>query len=240
MNDDILTLYYYNDGLSDRERRRVADALAADPALALRYRVLCRELEDFAVGAPSPPAHVRRRWHEALDRAADAEAKARMPVVPAWSLLLGAAVTVALALGIGIGVLLGTNDETAAPDIAAPILDTRQREADVASPFVRSLKVHLRESGQGLSAFAAADAGQRTGLIMKMIEQNRLYEAAAMQNGADDLARVLRAFEQVLVQLAAEDITPVEAEALQSRLLFELNVVLTKLTRQTSEQYESI
>lgn len=239
MNDDLLILYYYDDGLSDRERRRVAEALAADPALARRYQMLCREFAGMEFDAPPPPAHVERRWHEALDRAADAEAKPHNRV-PAWSLMLAAAVTVALALGIGIGVLLGTNDETAVPDLGDTITDARPPEAAIGSSFARSMKVHLRESGQGLSAFGAADAAQRASLIGKMIEQNRLYEAAAMQNGADDLARVLRAFEPVLVQLAAEDITPAEAEALQARLQFELNVVLTKLTRQTSEQYESI
>jgi anti-sigma factor RsiW len=43
MNDETLTLYYY-DELNAAERREVEAALAADAALAERYRVLREEL----------------------------------------------------------------------------------------------------------------------------------------------------------------------------------------------------
>ena len=75
---------------------------------------------------------------------------------------------------------------------------------------------------------------------MNIIAQNRLYEKVAEQNDSQSLARVLRAFELVLVQLAADDITPQEAKDLQAKLLFELNVVLTKLARDPSDEPLSI
>ena len=106
--------------------------------------------------------------------------------------------------------------------------------------FVRGLQVHLRESEQGLSATPFSATADRTLLITDIIEQNRRYEKVAQQNDSHGLARVLRAFDLVLVQLAAEDITPEEAEALQAKLLFELNVVLTKLSRDTSDEALSI
>jgi hypothetical protein len=37
------------------------------------------------------------------------------------------------------------------------------------------------------------------------------------------------------MRLAAEDVTAEESEALRAQLAFELNVMLTKLTRETSE-----
>ena len=57
-------------------------------------------------------------------------------------------------------------------------------------------------------------AADRNVLIRNIIEQNRLFELAAEQNDSANLARVLRAFELVLMQLAAEDISPEDAEAL--------------------------
>jgi len=46
--------------------------------------------------------------------------------------------------------------------------------------------------------------------------------------------------ELVLVQLAAEDISTEDAEALRAKLLFELNVMLTKLSRDSSDEPQSI
>ena len=81
---------------------------------------------------------------------------------------------------------------------------------------------------------------ERARLIVDMIEQNRLFEKAAEQNDSADLARVLRAFDLVLLQLASEDIDEEEAEALRTKLIFELNVVLTKLSLGSSDEQQSI
>jgi hypothetical protein len=51
---------------------------------------------------------------------------------------------------------------------------------------------------------------------------------------------VLRAFEPILVRLAAEDLSPEEAQRLQAQLVFELNVMLTKMNRTPSDRSESI
>jgi DNA-binding FadR family transcriptional regulator len=76
-------------------------------------------------------------------------------------------------------------------------------------------------------------------LILQIIEQNRLFERAAEQNNSQSLARVLRAFEPILLRLAADDIAPEDAEALRAQLAFELNVMLTKLSRDTSKETQS-
>ena len=76
-------------------------------------------------------------------------------------------------------------------------------------------------------------------LVLRLIEQNRLFETAAEKNNAPQLARVLRAFEPILLRLAATDIAPEDAEALRAQLSFELNVMLTKLAKQSSDETHS-
>jgi len=106
--------------------------------------------------------------------------------------------------------------------------------------FERGLEVHLQQSSQKLVDLPTDTDEQRAMLIMRMVQENRSFEAAAERNGAGDLARVLRAFEPILMQLASQDITPAEARALQAQLTFELNVMLTKLGRNTSEGSDPI
>ena len=50
---------------------------------------------------------------------------------------------------------------------------------------------------------------------------------------------MLRAFEPILLKLASDDITPLEAEALRAQLTFELNVVLTKISRGSSNKTQT-
>jgi hypothetical protein len=234
MNDDTLTLYYYNDGLSNRERQAVAHALATNDEVAARYQALCRELEQFEdPSAPRPPADMVQRWHDSLDRAAGMETRQK-PAVHSWSFLLGAAVTAALAIGVGIGFFLAGDD----PQVV-PVIEEIVASGDTgSSAFTRGLQVHFRDSEQGL--LALDDSEDRAALILDIIEQNKRFERAAEQNDADDIARVLRAFDLVLVKLAAEDISDEDAEALRAKLLFELNVMLTKLSRETSDGQQSI
>lgn len=81
-----------------------------------------------------------------------------------------------------------------------------------------------------------ADAdGTRSLLIADIVEQNRAFEHAAERNNAQDVARVLRAFEPILLRLASDDIAPDDAESLRRQLSFELNVMLTKLSSRTSK-----
>jgi hypothetical protein len=126
------------------------------------------------------------------------------------------------------------------------ILDAHQGPALVASTaqpgavpaaFTRGLQVHLRDSQKQIANLG--DETDRTTLVLQLIGQNRMYELAADNNGAPRLARVLRAFEPILLQLAATDIAPEDAEALRAQLAFELNVMLTKLARESSNDAQT-
>jgi hypothetical protein len=246
MNDEQLILYYYADGLSQTERRRIEAALAADPALQSRYDALRRELDGFgdaSADAPAAPEHLVARWHASIDRAAQLERQAeRRPakILHLASFGWGAAITAALALGIGIGVYIPSrNDADPAIDPLPAIVELAP-SATAADAFTRGLQAHFRESRQNIGGLPVEDNEARRQLILHIVQQNRLFARAATENQSPELSRVLRAFEPILVRLADEDLAPEEAQRLQAQLLFELNVMLTKMNRSPSDRSESI
>lgn len=190
------------------------------------------------------PEDMLQRFHDTIDRAAQLE-RGREPSRGArfhmTSFFWGAAITAALAVGVGIGFWIAGDEQAPGNDVPL-IVDTGPAPAagqasNVA--FTRSVQNHFRQSERDLSQLPVDDEADRMLLIMRIIEQNRWFEKAAAQNDSDDLARVLRAFEPILVRLAANDIEPEEAEALRSKLSFELNVMLTKLSLETSDKPET-
>lgn len=183
------------------------------------------------------PAPAVQQWHDSIDQAAALE-RGRCSEEPhRWhpsSFFWGMAVSAALALGITIAFLMtGATNDLESPQIAA--IDT---QADlIPTAFTRGLQVHLRDSREQLANMETAD--DTTLLVLSIIEQNRLFEIVADKNNAPKLARVLRAFEPILLRIAATDIAPEDAEALRAQLTFELNVMITKLARESSDETHS-
>jgi hypothetical protein len=239
MNDDILTLYYYKDGLAESELLQVQSALEKDAALRARYEQLCKDLARLdAPDTVSIPADVTARWHDSIDRAARLERQRQQPagrVLHTPSFAWGTVVTAALVVGIGLGFYLSEHRGPEPPIDPGMVVDVTPEMHSPSVAFARGLQVHLRESRQELAALPPDAGEERAMLIMHMIQQNRLFERAAEQSDAGDLARVLRAFEPILMRLAANDMAPEDAEALQAQLAFELNVMLTKLGKNASE-----
>ena len=186
------------------------------------------------------PPHVEQQWHDAIDEVAALErgrSAERRGDRNSSSFFLGAAITAALAIGIGLGFLMSGRD-SADIDSGMPTIANDMTRSDVIpAAFTRGLQVHLRDSQQAI-ANLDGDANT-TMLVLQIIEQNRLFESAADRNDAHKLARVLRAFEPILLQLAATDIAPEDAEALRAQLSFELNVMLTKLANESSDKSHS-
>jgi hypothetical protein len=239
MTEDKLLLYYYGE-LSADERAGVEAAFVADPALAARYESLRVELADWRDAPLTPaPESEKRRWRTSIDRLAresNRKQGSRYKGPRAWMLGIAAAMTTALVAGIFIGTILV---EDPVPVIApGPTL----AGAEVAAPsvvpvsFTRGLQLHLKDSQSDLSRIAQDDDANRILLTLQLIEQNRLFERAATQNNAPNLARVLRAFEPILLRLASDDIAPEDMEALRRQLAFELKVVLTKLEAAPSKE----
>jgi len=239
MNDDTLLLYYYDDGLSIQERRDVEAAIAADESVRARYEELRLQLELLDIGSNvAAPTHMVQRWHDSIDRAAQREhvpVRSKSSPFNAMSFFWGAAVSAALAVGIGIGVIMSGSPVAVefAPTVA---LVDPETSSIVPGAFARGMQVHLRDTQRNIVALSGDSREDRTLLVMRIIQQNRLFERAAEQNDSAGLARVLRAFEPILLRLAADDIAPEDADALRRQLEFELNVMLTKLERDTSKE----
>ena len=238
ITEDTLTLYFYDDGLTDRECSEVEFALRTDTDLKGRYDHLCRQLESLqAPESPAAPPHLTARWHDSIDRAARQEASTLKSVktrpLPFLSFAWSGAMAAALALGVAIGVFMAGNG-TAPPVEGLPV-EVSQASVVPAS-FTRGLRVHLQESQWEIAGLPEESSTEAAILLMQIIEQNRLFERAAKNNNATKVARVLRAFEPILLRLASDDIAPEDAEALRAQLAFELNVMLTKLAQDTSKE----
>lgn len=236
ISEENLTLYYYDDGLTPAERNEISTALESDAVLAARYAALQRELEPWSDPETLPaPSHLKQRWLDSIDQAARSErASEHNPERPLnfMSFIWGAALTAALALGIGIALFPGDEaiDEISIDDMTA---GTQPLPGTPAS-FTRGLQVHLRESQWNIASLNDDAPIDRSLLLMQIIDQNRMFERSANQNNAPNVARLLRAFEPILLRLASDDIAPADAEALRSQLAFELNVMLTKIANDTS------
>ena len=187
---------------------------------------------DYSHGAP---AHVVRQWHAAIDAAAALEEQRTRPprrLLHFGSFFWGMAASAALALAAVVFLaLLPVQDD------APPVLVADNRSATHPAAFSRGLATHLRDSRRQLVTLDS-DTDRAT-LVLQLIEQNRLFEKAAEQNDEQNLARVLRAFEPVLLRLAATDIAPEDAADLREQLAFELNVMLTKLAKHASDTTHS-
>ena len=229
MNEDTLILYYYNDGLTEQERQEVETAINNDPETAARYDALCREMNELSeADAPAVPTHTVERWHAAIDTAARQSNVRELPQKRSFnpmSFAWGAAIAAAIVLGVTIN-MRGTESVVVEP-------------AGASDAFTRGVQVHFRDTYSDLTSLPIESDDERTTLVLQLIDQNRLFERAAEQNNSDDLARVLRAFEPILIRLAADDITPEEAERLRGKLALELNVMLTKLSRDTSNEADT-
>lgn len=237
MNDDTLILYYYKDGLSAAELRAMERELERDPALAERYRCLAHELDGLANPPDLPtPEGLEYRLQSTLARAARLEQEDKPATnrwLHHWSFLAGAGVTAALALGIGIGAWL-TASPGSQPVESLPLTAQQSPQWSPAA-FERGLQTYFRTSRNELAGLGNSPNGERTTLANALLQQNNLYAQLARQNGAPELARVLRSFEPILAQLAREDLSDEDVKALRAQLEFELSVMLTKIARGSSQ-----
>ena len=99
--------------------------------------------------------------------------------------------------------------------------------------------MHLRDSQQHILSLPSA-GGNSAALIGDIVAQNRLFARAARDTGSQDLARLLRALEPVLLELADDNVSPEQATALRAQLAFELNVMLGRLRRNDLPEPQAI
>ena len=223
MNDETLVQLYYRDGLDADELARLEAAVEADASLRARFATLRAELDGIARIAPEPaPARARAAWHAALEQAARAPRPAARTAPPAfgWPAGLAAAVLVGIAVGITVGVQIDEAPPPGAPRVAA--VDERR-------PLVeRGLAQHLRAGRVELARFGDSPEPGRDEVLRGLLEQNRLQQRVAEAAEAEDLVRLLRAFELALLRL---DRDGGDTARLLARLDSEFQTTLQRLDR---------
>ena len=236
ISDEELLLYHYGDGLDDAERGRIAQALNADPDLAIRQRGLVAQL-DAAAATPNVrvPAEVHQRWQASLERvqrvvaAPATEKKSSGPWFGDLGWRSGAAVfgVLLLAGSLGLGLYGNRGGSLNLPvQIAAG--------TDDALRYERGLQWHLASTERQLAGLDAASGEERTRLIDKVIAQNHLYALAADRANEARLARVLRSFTPILESLTDDHAGKSDFEGGLAQLNFELKVMQARLATATS------
>ena len=225
ITDGELVLFHYRDGLDAARQEQIADALALDAALSARYALLQATLDASELDpAPEPSAAFSRRLQQHV--AALAEAPVTQHGVqpnPARAaggrgfgrrrLLRRSAAAAAAVLLLAVGFYGGRVSTPSAPldTVAAmPALDAQ-------GIYRATLARHLGSTQQALltavnsepEAFGEGNAQ----LAAALIDNNRLYLAAAEASGDRRLAELLRALEPVLIELA----NPADANDIQVR-----------------------
>ena len=104
------------------------------------------------------------------------------------------------------------------PTTVTPLAAIPEAVEVVPASFTRGFQLHLQDSEREISGLSVDASGERAALLMQIIDQNRVFERSAKLNNSDNLARLLRAFEPILMRLANEDIAPADAESLRSQL----------------------
>ncbi len=231
IRDEQLLWYYYEDGLSDREREQISGALQTDELLAARYRELVSDLEALLPeSGTTAPETSKHSWHRLIeDMAAEpspGQRESRRFAPWIWSAGLAAAVV----LGVGIGIQLEPPPEPGVAD-STPIASA----ADDGT-FRRGLQLHVQGASLQLASLSDLPESRQSELIDELVTQNRLFARAAEMNDAPELARLLRAFESVLLQLRDTEQAPRDADSLQRQLQFEFRAMLTQMERAPSKQ----
>ena len=227
ISDDELLLYYYRE-VDAAERARIGAALAEQPELARRLHALVARLDAAAAVPEVPvPVEVQQRWRAALDRARTetraAPAPRRFYSQPRW-LAVAATVTAVALIFVVQGVLRKTPVQTTGPEIASTQSPGEQGDS---SSYERGLKWHLASTERQLAALGDASPEERARLLDTIIAQNRMYALAAERAGEPQLARVLRAFNPILEDLAGGHGDTTAADVAQ--LSFELRVMQARL-----------
>ncbi len=232
IRDEELLLYHYGEGLDPAQRAQIAAQLRADAGLVLRFRQLLADLEAVSSQLQvAAPASTRARWSAHLQAAAAAEARSmrKRPMwgAPRWGLVL------ATLAALGVGIRIGSDMQMTPVVPDEPLVAVT--DSATQGSFERGLRLHLAQTERLLVGLDSTDPATRAGLLSEVIEQNRLFARAATLANEDRLARVLRSFDALLVEMASESVDSTALQSNSDRLGFELAVMQTKLAQAPSK-----
>jgi hypothetical protein len=205
IDDDLLVLYHYDDGLAPGQREAIEAALRE--SLPLRQRLAQLRATLAAVdreALPEPDAGFEDRIWRRLQAQLPPGTAASVTALPQrvakqrrWPQIVGLAMAASVLLAIGF--IVGRQPSFgpgAAPDTQA--MATRVLDAYVA--------MHLRDTAGMLQAVstqdASAESADQAEVAAALLESNRLYARAAARAGNTRLADFLQRIEPVLIELA--------------------------------------
>lgn len=247
ITDDALVLYFYNDGLSSGERDQIERELEQDTQLSQRYSQLVKDMGRVSLYASTNIATVdKSQWARALDARIDSSIKqsssgqSKRHIGSDRKLAIAATVLVFIAGWFLGGMFTQVPSEVDInPRVAvrsgesADLLAVRQSNSQ--QSLIRGIAAHFKDTQSQLASMDENNTVERDALIQAIVVQNRFFLEAARNNGADDLARLLRAFEPLLVSLSSSSQgQPRSKQQISDQLEFELGATLTKLDRKTS------
>lgn len=217
INDEDLLLYHYRE-LDAAERARIGAELSTQPELAQRLQALVARLDTAAdiPEVPVPP-QVLERWRSALDRAATETRVTQTPRRFSAPVLWQAAAAVVTVFALVFSI----------QRVMQPPAPTETARGAEPSAYEHGLKFHLASTEQRLAALSEASPEERARLVDTIIGQNQMYALAAERAGEPQLARVLRAFNPILEDLANGHSESTAADIAQ--LSFELRVMQARL-----------
>lgn len=260
IHDNDLILFHYRDGLPPERLREIELALAASPTLEVRYQALRRVLGEADRDVPPlPDAQFENRLWQRLQPRLDREDGNAFAGPPQprptslhrarprhrwqqWGAGLAAAAVLVMALYFPL-----SNDSAPQPPSPVAQISVAPAPAQVpAAPVAADraltayVATHLRSTegvllsvinNDGTTLAPAGDAFARS-----LVSDNRLYAAAAAQNGDRALAGFLESLEPMLIELANQprDGDVEQARALRehvrgSDLLFQVRAVEARL-----------
>lgn len=226
ITDEQLWLYLYSEEQSVETHAAIERAVERDERLKSRLAALRTEHQRLKnLPGPSVTAVQLTRWHQALDRRIDnelleKERRQSKPEHSRWALFWPPAIPAAAfgSLVVLIGITIGYWINQ--PEVPDSMENTRDR-------FALALQIHLQAVSVDLST-----ANRQSDLLLELMAQNKRFIQAAKARGDDELARMLRAFNLLLADSSMNEIS----DAAKARLLFELEVMQTKLNLEASNQ----
>lgn len=234
ITDDILLLYHLNDGLDASVREAVETTLARDAALRERLARIAADFDQLDALAATPvavPDDTQRRWHAALERAAEASKatpvaapKPRRSWFRSWPTLSAFAVG-SLTVLIGVRTMMPVS----APPSAAEPTNIVVSEDNLR--FERSVRLYLSEARRQMEAIPALPPAEREEVVSLVLTHNRLYIAAAERASSPAVARSLRALNPVLETLEAEGTSRAALEGGIAQVGFEMKVIQARLAQ---------
>lgn len=212
ISDDDLLLFHWRDGLSAERQAEIAEALRRDRGLQQRYVELST---DLAVLADAPEMGQDELFNARLRRSLGATPAHKRRI---WPIAIAASVLLAIAIPLGMR----------APDQAELAADLANGQR-----VQRSVQTHLLLASQQLKDLPSVPEADRQTIVQIWLTENRGLARAAEAAGDAQLARTLRAFEPLLLDLLRTPASTANAD--RQQLAFEWQVMQTKLAKSTSK-----